>query len=204
MAHVGRVRDGVSQPTKIQSVEVFYVGHGCAIRLALGFLGPYTMQQWSGRHIPCHIFSLSQIRPRRFRCLESKPRRQVAVQIFRENWQTTSTCNHAHGAQVALVAAINFISQTNHSQPSDLLKWMLPENHLRLCAHDLWPSVLARNPRPQVFSPPQDAASSRTPRSKKPVASGPSRCFGLNRFRLWATAISGHASPGNGSQANIQ
>ena len=126
------------------------------------------------------------------------------MQIFRENWQRLITCNNADGAQVALVAPITFTSQSNHSQPSDLLQWVLPENHPRLFAHDLWPSVLARNPRPQVFSPPQDAASSRTLRSKKPVSSGPPLRCGLNRFRLRAAAISGHASPGNGSQANIQ
>jgi hypothetical protein len=75
------------------------------------------------------------------------------VHIFSENWQTTIACNNADGAQVTFVTPVTMPSQSNHSQPSDLLQWVLLENHPRLFVHDLWPSILAKNPRPHVFSP---------------------------------------------------
>jgi uncharacterized protein (DUF736 family) len=52
-----------------------------------------------------------------------------------------------------------------------------------------------------TFFPRRVAASSRALRFKKPVPSGPPLRCGLRRFWLRAAAISGHASPGNGSQA---
>jgi Protein of unknown function (DUF736) len=68
--------------------------------------------------------------------------------------------------------------------------------------------------RTQLIYPFTEALSAGNP-SKKPVALGPPRCCGPSithqrdgtlklGFRLRAAAISGHASPGNGSQANIQ
>jgi hypothetical protein len=124
------------------------------ISWALGFLGPYSMQQWSGRHIPCWRFQPPLDSLHRFRCLESKPCRQGVAQIFREYWQTTIACNNADGAQMALVTTGIPLAD------KPLTAITSPNNGCCLrtipgfACDDLWPSVLARNPRPQVFSPP--------------------------------------------------